>query len=417
MVRKMLTDRGLKALKSAPPGKRQIIWDAAVPGFGIRITDRGHHSFVLCVRYPGSRYPTPKSLGDVGSISLEQARNKARQHLELIQRGIDPKVDAERRRQAELRKQQHSFESVAEAFIAKHVSKLRTADDVARDLRNEFVKRWGKRPISEIDRHDVAAVIEAKVNAGAPYRARTLFAYVRKLFGWAAARGTYGIEVNPCSLLKPSDLVGAPAIRQRILTEPEWRVLWKATGELRYPLGDLVRVLALTGARLREISEATWSEVDFDKKLLTLAPERMKADAAHVIPLTDSVIEIFKGLPSHDGYLFKGRRRRGEGDVPVSGFSKMKRRLDALMLEEIKLTEWRVHDIRRSMRTGLSALGVQDRIAEMTIGHRVQGLHKVYDLHSFLNERREALKRWEKHLLGIVEPRPNVVPFLGKADT
>jgi hypothetical protein len=69
------------------------------------------------------------------------------------------------------------------------------------------------------------------------------------------------------------------------------------------------------------------------------------------------------------------------------------------------------------MRTGLSALGVQDRIAEMTIGHRVQGLHKVYDLHSFLDERREALARWEKHLLGIVEPRPNVVPFLGKTAT
>src|SRR5262245_25018717 len=68
MVRKMLTERGLKALKPAPSGKRRITWDAAVPGLGVRSTDKGHHAFVLVVRYPGSRNPTPKSLGDVGAI-------------------------------------------------------------------------------------------------------------------------------------------------------------------------------------------------------------------------------------------------------------------------------------------------------------------------------------------------------------
>ena len=96
--------------------------------------------------------------------------------------------------------------------------------------------------------------------------------------------------------------------------------------------------------------------------------------------------------------------------------SKAKSRIDDLRLtelrrnaenpEKIKLADWRLHDLRRSMRTGLSALGVQDRIAEMTIGHKVQGLHKVYDQHSFLEERRVALTRWERHLLGIVEERP-----------
>jgi integrase len=186
---------------------------------------------------------------------------------------------------------------------------------------------------------------------------------------------------------------------------------------MKYPFGDLFRVLALTGCRLREISEATWSEIDFDKKLLTLAPERMKADAAHTVPLTDNLIEVFKGLPRLGEYIFTT-----SGKVPVSGFSKAKRHMDELMLTvfrhdaeqpaQVKLTPWRLHDLRRSMRTGLSALGVQDRIAEMTIGHKVQGLHKVYDLHAFLDERRDALLRWERHLLGIVQPAPaNVVRF------
>jgi integrase len=317
------------------------------------------------------------------------------------------------------------------------VSKLRTGKWIASDLRKEFVSRWGKRPVTDVDRFDVLSVIEATVERGAPHQARNLLAHIRKLFNWAAARGAYGIEVNPCSLLKPADIVGKPAIRQRILADAEWRALWKATGPrpaidrkakakrmddepLGFPFGGLLRVLALTGARRDEIASARWSEIDFDKKLLRLAPERMKADAAHVIPLTESVIEIFKDLPQLGEYVFTASGKR-----PVSGFSKMKRQLDTAMLEElrrgaerpekIELAEWRLHDLRRPMRTGLSALGVQDRIAELAIGHKVQGLHKVYDQHSFLDERRDALIRWERHLLGIVEPRPsNIVELHGR---
>ena len=77
---------------------------------------------------------------------------------------------------------------------------------------------------------------------------------------------------------------------------------WKAAGELKLPFGELFRVLALTGGRLREISEARWSEVDFDKKLLMLAPERIKTDEPHLIPLTDSVIAILKGIESGGGW-------------------------------------------------------------------------------------------------------------------
>jgi integrase len=276
---------------------------------------------------------------------------------------------------------------------------------------------WGKRPVTDIDRHDVLAVIEATVERGARHQARNLLAHIRKLFGWAITRGTYGLEHNACSLIKPSDIVGKPAIRQRILTDPEWRAFWKATGELGYPFGDLFRTLALTGCRRDEIASAQWSEINFDKRLLALSPQRMKADAAHIVPLPPTTIGILERLPRIGEYLFTT-----SGKTPVSGFSKAKARMDGLMLKELRrnvekldetrLMPWRLHDLRRSMRTGLSAIGVQDRIAEMTIGHKVQGLHKVYDQHSFLDERRTALTRWERHLLGIVEAKgADIVPM------
>jgi integrase len=415
----MLTERALKALRAAPPGKRVILWDAAVPGFGVRSTDAGSHSFVLVARFPSNPdNPTPRTLGAVGAIDLADARQKARDWLSMIKKGVDPVVAEERKRQAELRKQQHTFAAVAEEFIAKHVSQLRTGESIARDLRREFVSAWGERPISDISRHDVLRIVQATVDRGAPHQARNLLAHIRKLFGWAISRGTYAIEHSPCWLLKPSDIVGKPAIRQRILNDAEWRAFWVATGALGSPWDALFRTLALTGARRDEIASARWYEIDFDKKLLVLAPERMKADAAHVVPLSDTAVEILKGLPRLGEFVFTTSGRR-----PVSGFSKAKRSVDELMLKElrrgsepekIKLAEWRIHDLRRSMRTGLSALGVVDRVAELAIGHKVQGLHKVYDQHSFLPERRAALEKWERHLLGIVKPQPapaNVVPI------
>jgi integrase len=166
----------------------------------------------------------------------------------------------------------------------------------------------------------------------------------------------------------------------------------------------------MTGSRREEIGSATWGEVDVDKRVLTLSPARMKADAAHIVPLTDTALAIFEALPSRKGYLFTTNTR-----TPVSGYSKAKSRMDELMGPDV--ADWRLHDLRRSVRTGLSALGVQDRIAELTIGHKPQGLQKIYDQHSFLDERRDALRRWERHLLGVIDPRPfdNVLPLRASA--
>lgn len=421
MTRKMLTERGVKALRPAPPGKRYEIMDSAVPGFGIRVTDKGQRSFFLLTRYPGSRNPTRRSLGEAGAIELGFARQKARDWLAIIQRGVDPKIAEERERQAQLRRQRHTFEAVAEEFISKHVNKLKTGKDIARDLRREFVSVWARKPVTDVDRHDVLAVIEAAVNRGAPHQGRNLLAHIRKLFNWAVSRGAYGLEHSPCYLLKPSDICGKPPLRQRILTDPELQAFWTAAHELGQPFGTLFRALALTGCRLNELASATWHEIDFDKKLLMLSPERMKADAAHVVPLTDTVVAMLQELTRMGDYVFTT-----SGNTPVSGFSRAKGRVHDFMLKElrdgnenpekIKLPNWRLHDLRRTMRTGLSALGVQDRIAELTIGHKVQGLHKVYDQHSFLEERREGLTRWERHLLDIVEKRPNNLisfPFTG----
>ena len=127
-------------------------------------------------------------------------------------------------------------------------------------------------------------------------------------------------------------------------------------------------------------------------------PERMKGDAAHEVPLSQAAVEILKGLPRFTGsHVFSTTG----GKRPISGFSKMKTRLDELMPD---VAPWRFHDLRRTMRTGLGGLPVPSNVAELCIGHAQPGLHKVYDRHGYRDEKRRAFDLWAACLLLIVQP-------------
>jgi len=418
MTNRHLTDRTLKALKPAESAKPYDVYDADFPGFGVRVSETGRKTFVLVARYPGSKNPTRRALGQYGPLTLEKARQTARKWREMVLNGIDPAGAEETARLAALRRQENSFATVAEEFFKRHLSKTRKGAEVERDMRREFVDRWAARPITDITRHDVMAVIDAAVDRGSPYQGHNLLGYVRRLFNWAIARGTYGLESSPCDRMKPKDVIGPKSARTRVLTDDEWRAFWEASEGLGYPYGPLFRLLALTGQRKSEVADAQWSEFDLGKKLWTIPAERMKADAVHVVPLTAEVIEILESLPRFKSgeYLFSSTF----GKKPVNGFSKAKEKLDEAMLAEMrsrlgakaKLPPFVIHDIRRTMRTGLSALPVPDLVRELVIAHTKPGLHKVYDLHAYEAEKRHALELWAAKLRSIVNPLAgNVVNF------
>ena len=181
-----------------------------------------------------------------------------------------------------------------------------------------------------------------------------------------------------------------------MLTDDEIRALWRSSGATSYPFGPLLRILLLTGQRKSEVAEARWSEFDLDKKLWTIPVARMKAKSVHVVPLTDEVVMILNSLPrfARGDYLFTTTF----GRKPVNGFSKMKGRLDRRMLrtwpplgrkagiERKAMASFVLHDIRRTMRTHLSALPIPDLVRELVIGHAQKGLHKIYDQHAYLDE-------------------------------
>jgi integrase len=422
-----LTDRKIQSLK--PTGKPFDVKDTQVPGLHVRVMPTGSRSFVLLTRYPGSNNPTRRALGVYGGdLTLEEARAKATDWRKLIRKGIDPSVQEERERQAALRQQQVTFGAAAEDFIKTKLPAERKGWEVEQDIRRELMPRWGKRPIADITPIDVRTTIRAVVDRGSPYAAHNLLVLARRLFEWACDQQSYGIEVNPCSRLKPKAIVGKRNPRKRVLSDDELRAFWRASERLGYPYGPLFQMLALTGQRRSEVGEARWSEIDLAKKLLTIAAERMKADAAHLVPLSDDVIRILMELPQFKSgdFLFSTTF----GRKPVRGFNRAKHKLDRLMLlswralgriksedrRARQITPFVLHDIRRTMRTGLSALPIPDLIRELVIAHTKPGLHKVYDQFEHLEEKRRALNLWAARLHSIVEPPPpNVVELPARA--
>jgi integrase len=420
---KILTDRTLKALarKPAAPGKTYDVADGVVPGLAVRVMPSGVRSFILVARFPGSRNPTRRSLGAYGALTLQKAREKARTWLQMIERGVDPTAEEERQRETEQHRQQNSFAAVAEDFIAEKLPSERKGKEAERNIRREFLPMWGKRPITDVTELDVIGMVKAKGHT-APAQARNLLGIAKRLFKWARAQRCYGLSVSPADQVKPGDFLGDRVSGERILSDDELFALWRAAKRTPYPAGPVYRILVLTALRLNEVADASWREFDLPNRLWTIPAARMKGRNSkarpHAIPLIDDVLANLDALPRFKSgdYLFSTIN----GVKPAWMSDKIKKRIDVRMLRtlramarvrgddpaRVQLARWTNHDIRRTVRSGLSRLKVTEQAREAILAHRPPGIKGAYDLHDYMDEKRQALEQWAKRLRSIVDPPP-----------
>lgn len=438
--KRVLTDRGMQALKPASPKKRYIVWDAAQPHLGVRVTDKGAKSFIVVRRRPGQRDPDTHVLGRYPAMSLRAARESAPSVIGMLAAGESPREARQAEQRAAARKRADTFAAAVEDFVAhERVKGLRTAHETAGTLRREFLgqqprhKRvttevdgkpraawttewldgkdpiWRMRPVTGITRRDVVERLEAILKERGKYAARHALNAVRKLLNWAADGERFGLTASVAARVsdKTLGISGKDLKRKRVLDDGELRDVWEAAGVMGFPFGSLVLLLTLGGQRLNDIARAQRPEIDLHSSLLVVPPERYKTGTAHEVPLTPRAAEIVRTLPRFNGdYLFTTT----SGERPVSGISKMKERLDALIAASREkrglkpMQPWVLHDLRRTVRTRLSELGADSFTAERVIGHAMPGLHEVYDQGTHRAQKRAALERWEARLLAIVEP-------------
>jgi integrase len=403
-MKAVLTDKLLRAIAGKGEPHEQI-WDQRIRGLVARVGERGGISFSAVARQRGgSRAPIRLHIGSYPVMSLGDARQRARVLLRELADGIDPRARAAEQKRVEAAKHAGRFSVVAEDFIRRHVVGKRTAKAIELRIRRDLVARWGDRPIAGVKRLDVVSMVDAIADRGHPEAARQSFVYARRLFRWAVARGL--LEHAPTDHLNPSDLVGAKKPRQRLLTDAELALIWRAAKATPYPDGPYIKLLLLLGVRRSELGQAVWDEFDLGRKLWTLPPARMKSDEGFAVPLPPKAVDILRALPRFvSGYVFTAR-----GDRPLNDFGTVKQRLDqriAALNGGGPIAAWTLHDIRRTFRTGLSTLGIAPHAAELCLAHRQPGLARVYDLHRFEPEKRHALNAWAARLLNIVEPHPD----------
>jgi integrase len=199
--------------------------------------------------------------------------------------------------------------------------------------------------------------------------------------------------------------------RDRILSDCEIRSVWAACDQVTpRAYARIVRSLLLSAARLNEIACLRWSEID--KNFAVIPAERVKTKIEHVVPITsDLALHIGE---RDSGFVFS----TDGGSSPFSGFSKAKRRLDAIIAPQRQrdglepMVPWRLHDLRRTARSLMSRAGVPSDIAERVLGHVMPGVRGIYDRHAYAAEKRDALERLAALLTTILNPPTgNVVPL------
>lgn len=384
-----LSTKTIQALR--PTDRRQEIKDDGCRGLYLLIQPSG--SKVWAVRYSLDSKLRKATLGSFTAIGLAEARTAAGKIFEQLAGDIDPR-EAERQAAAEAKAARaRTFGKIARRFLDTGCDHLRPGSK--RNIESALrlvIAEWQDRPIATIKRRDAIELVDCIKAERGPGAATKAQAWLRRVFNWMLEKDE--IEASPIAGMK------APARlqpRDRVLSDDELRRLWVACDQRPHPFGRYVQLLLLTACRRMELATLRWSDVDFGERTIIVPGSRYKTGKPHLIPLSRQALRIIEGLPRLDDvYVFPGRG----GGKPLAAFTQHKTRLDALLDPPI---DYNLHDTRRTCRTGLSRLRVPPHIAERVLGHAQQGIERVYDVHSYADEKRQALQLWADHVTRIVE--------------
>jgi integrase len=439
-----LTERKIDRLTAEHGRKDRLIFDEEQRGLAVRVTASAGRTYLCQYTLHGHKWRVP--LGACSAVSLSKARAAAAVVMGDVAKGRNPA--AERREAAAAERARRSRDRLtlrvliddwnrlhlagrrpsyaAEAVRALHSAFADRLDDAAEDLDRAAVVRALD---SLTRRHKRKGGDGAGKAKGAAMTGRTA-AYGRAAFAWALKRGS--VSVNPFAALPIGKGI---AKRERVLSDRELAEIWRAAGHAGAPYGSIIRLLILTGQRRGEVAGMTWNEISEDLMTWTMPGERTKNGVAHTVPLSAAARDLLKAaLPEglKDEPTSGSLVLPGALGTPFAGWSKAKRALDKAIMDAradaaakagaqpAPLVAWSVHDLRRTVATGLQRLGVRLEVTEAILNHisgSRGGISGVYQRHDWAAEKRAALDSWAAHVVSIVEGRgaPGKVVTLARA--
>jgi integrase len=403
------------AKRLATTGGREIAFDDALPGFGLRRGSRWIYQYSIGTkqrRFTIGRFP---------ALDAAKARELAADLHARVRLGEDPQAAKDTARaQAE-----ETFEACLRKYLPWQKRQVRasTYGENERHLLRNLAPLHGLR-IDTVDRRSIAAQLTRLTIDVGSRQANATRASLAKFLDWCLREGL--AESNQALLTNKN----AENRRERVLSNSELTEIWRALPNNDF--GTIVKILILTGQRKSEIADLSWHEIDFDRGAINLPARRVKNGRDHTVPLSSPVTAMLKAQPHRLGrdLVF------GSGNGGFSGWSKLKLALDETVLatrEKARkgqqkqrartgtaqpMPAWTIHDLRRSAATGMAELGVQPHIVEAILnhvsGHRA-GVAGIYNKAVYESEKRAALALWADHVLALVEGRSSNVTSLKRA--
>jgi len=409
-VAKGLTDIQLKALLAKPPPERLELKDGTIDGLALRAGPRGKPTWTYRFRVRGAGGITPRgtqlngaryhriSLGSYPAVSLKAARAKASAYAEAVERGENP-IETLDENAVDRR---DTVAALIDDYVAHAEQTMRSWRNARWVLDRHMRQRWGDMPAGTVRERDARKLVldvqksglsedgSGELRNGA---AAELRKWGSMLFEWGRRNGR--TKANPFRDVPAPRL----AARQRFLTADEARAVWAAAGALPYPWGAAVQLLMVTGCRESEICGAMWSWYNPRDATLLIPPERYKSGRDLLVTLPEAAISIIGELPRWNAGDFI--LSTTNGDKPIAGVAR--KTLDRLHIAAEErlgrpMKRFALHDLRRTVRTHMSRLGVSDVVAELVLGHSLKGLQARYNVYGYADEKRRALELWAHEL-------------------
>ena len=386
----MLTDTKLRNLK--PKDKLYKVNDR--DGLYVAVTTAGTISFRHNYSISGRQETLTIGRYGTGGITLAEARERLSEAKKMITAGKSPA--REKARDKARVKDAETFGAWAEKWMRGYQMADSTRDMRKSVYNRELKKRFGNQKLSEITHEDLRAVTDSIVERGAPATAVHAREVVLQVFRWAIERGQK-VE-NPAELVRPTSIARF---------EPRDRALSPAEIGLMYRYMDRVgtspqyraaiKLLLLTMVRKSELSNATWSEINFSEALWTIPKERMKRRNPHLVFLSRQALDIFIALKTFAGGSEFVLPSRYDSDIPMSAAT-LNRVLAltyrAAQKDGKQLSKFGPHDLRRTASTLLHESGYNTDWIEKCLAHEQKGVRAIYNKAEYREQRVEMLQDW-----------------------
>lgn len=392
-LKTQLSEANLRAF--ALPDGRDVVMlhDEELTGLALRVGRRSR-TWYLTYRVPGGgRAAAPRSisLGRWPQLSVREARKAARALRGDVARGEDPAAERREQRRRERTRVRALLEEFERHEQRRGIVKVR---DRMASLRRHL-DRLLDQEIEALDRRVLMRLVDAAHDGSGPGAAYDLRKHLNVFMNWAEAQGH--VPMNPIAGVRRPRATRAQRLeaprRGGPLDDGALQRVWHAA-DATTPFGALVRFLLLTGCRRGEAASLAWDQIDREAGWITIPPQHTKQGRAHHLPVTGGVARLLDGAPrTRSPLVFPSLRNGG----PISGWDK---RLKQLRAETGRAFTF--HDLRRTVRTGLSRLGVPTDIAELCIGHQRDELMEIYDHHLPTDRIRSAFAVWDRHVTSLV---------------